>query len=345
MKKLIKPLIILAVIGAMIAVVASYGMGIYREFMNDYKGNDTYQGEDFILEVPKGASATTIGVLLKEQGVIKYEKAFAQRVKESEYNGQIKYGTYTITKGMTLDDMIALMSAGDDRETLKFTIPEGYTIEMMAQKLDSEGICTKEEFLEAVEADDYDYEFLDFTKVDGTKYKLQGFLFPATYDIFVGETAHDIVNRMLKAFDDRYTEEIQNKAKELGMSTYEIVTIASIIEREAKLKEERPTISGVIYNRLNIDMKLQMCPTVLYPLTDGMYNVSQVLYDDLEIDSLYNTYKHEGLPVGPICSPGASSLEAAVNPESHSYFFYHTDNEETGSHIFSETYQEHQSTR
>ena len=125
MKKLIKPLIILAVIGAMIAVVASYGMGIYREFMNDYKGNDTYQGEDFILEVPKGASATTIGVLLKEQGVIKYEKAFAQRVKESEYNGQIKYGTYTITKGMTLDDMIALMSAGDDRETLKFTIPEG----------------------------------------------------------------------------------------------------------------------------------------------------------------------------------------------------------------------------
>lgn len=345
MKKLIKPLIILAVIGAIIAVVASYGMGIYRDFMKDYKGDQTYQGEDFTLEVPMGASAESIGLLLKEHDVITYEKAFAQRVKDSQYNGKIKYGTYTITKGMTIDDMIALMSAGDDRETLKFTIPEGYSIEMIAAKLDSEGICTKEDFLAAVEATDYDYDFLDFTKKEGTKYYLQGFLFPATYEIFVGETAHDIVNRMLKAFENNYTTEMQEKAKELGMSNYEIVTIASIIEREAKLQEERPTISGVIYNRLDINMKLQMCPTVLYPLTDGMYDVNQVLYDDLEIESPYNTYKYEGLPVGPICSPGAASLGAAVNPESHSYLFYHTDNEETGSHIFSETYEEHQSTR
>ena len=162
MKKLIKPLIILAVIGAIIAVVASYGMGIYRDFMKDYKGDQTYQGEDFTLEVPMGASAESIGLLLKEHDVITYEKAFAQRVKDSQYNGKIKYGTYTITKGMTIDDMIALMSAGDDRETLKFTIPEGYSIEMIAAKLDSEGICTKEDFLAAVEATDYDYDFLDF---------------------------------------------------------------------------------------------------------------------------------------------------------------------------------------
>lgn len=345
MKKLIKPLVVLAIIGAIIAAVASYGMGIYHDFMKDYKGDHTYQGEDFTIEVPMGASSNSIGLLLKEHDVITYEKAFAQRVKDSQYNGKIKYGTYTITRGMTIDDMIALMSVGDDRETLKFTIPEGYSIEMMAEKLDAEGICSKDDFLEAVKATDYEYDFLDFTQVEGTKYYLQGFLFPATYEIFVGETAHDIVNRMLKAFDARYTEEIQAKAEELGMSTYEIVTIASIVEREAKLQEERPTISGVVYNRLKIDMKLQMCPTVLYPLTDGMYNVSQVLYADLEIESPYNTYKYEGLPVGPICSPGAASLEAAVNPESHSYLFYHTDNEETGSHIFSETYQEHQSSR
>lgn len=345
MKKFIKPLVILCVIGAIIAVVASYGMGIYRDFMKDYNGTEAYQGEDFTIEVPMGANANSIGLLLKEHGVITYEKAFAKRVKDSAYNGKIKYGTYTITKGMTLDDMIALMSAGDTRETLKFTIPEGYSVEMIAQKLDSEGICSKEDFLLAVQATDYDYDFLDFTQVEGTKYYLQGFLFPATYEIFVGETAHDIVNRMLTAFSQRYTAEIQQKAKELGKSTYEVVTIASIIEREAKLQEERPTISGVIYNRLEINMKLQMCPTVLYPLTDGMYDVSQVLYDDLEIESPYNTYKYEGLPVGPICSPGAASLEAAVNPEEHSYLFYHTDDEATGSHIFSETYEEHQNTR
>ena len=121
--------------------------------------------------------------------------------------------------------------------------------------------------------------------------------------------------------------------------------MASIVEREAKVAEERATIAGVINNRLDIDMPLQMCPTVLYPLTDGMYDQSQVIYEDLEIESPYNTYKYSGLPEGPICNPGLACIEAVLYPEEHTYYYYHVGDEEAGTHIFTETYQEHVDTQ
>lgn len=337
---------IIAVILIVLGGIGVYGYSIYKGFMKDYKGDVVYKGEDITIEIPAGASTSSIAALLKENKIITYEKAFELRVKNSKYNGQLKYGIYTITDGMTLDEIIELMSVGDQRESTQFTIPEGYSIEMMASKLESENICSASDFLEAVQATDYDFDFISTIPDDSNiKYKLQGFLFPDTYSIFEDATAHDIVNMMLSRFDSIYTDEMKAKAEEMGYSTFEIVTIGSIIEREAKLDEERPTISGVIYNRLNINMKLQMCPTVLYAITDGMYDVNQVLYADLEVDSPYNTYMYEGLPVGPICSPGQSTLEAACNPEEHNYYFYHTDDETKGNHIFSETYEEHQDTR
>lgn len=131
----------------------------------------------------------------------------------------------------------------------------------------------------------------------------------------------------------------------MNYTPYELVNRAAIVEREAKLDEERPIIAGVINNRLEQGMMLQMCPTVLYPITNGIYDKSEVTYDDLEVESLYNTYKNTGLPVGPICNPGAVSLNAVLNPTEHNYLYYHVDNAETGSHIFTETYQEHVDTQ
>ena len=180
---------------------------------------------------------------------------------------------------------------------------------------------------------------------DGVKYDLQGYLFPATYDIYEDTTAASLIDTMLEKFRSVYTSEYSAKAADLGYTDYQILIMASIVEREAKIDSERPIIAGVIYNRLKIDMMLQMCPTVLYPLTDGMYDKSEVTYDDLEIESPYNTYKNTGLPVGPICNPGQASIEAVLYPDENDYLYYHTSDAGDGSHIFSSTYDEHINTQ
>ena len=159
-------------------------------------------------------------------------------------------------------------------------------------------------------------------------------------------TAKDIVNKMLGQFDKCFTDEMKQRMQQLDKDIFTIVTEASIIEREAKVDEERAMISGVIQNRLAIDMKLQMCPTALYPVTDGIYDKNFVTIADTQYDSPYNTYVYTGLPVGPIANPGALSLEAALYPVEHEYLFYHTNEEKKdGSHIFTKTYQEHVNTQ
>ena len=148
---------------------------------------------------------------------------------------------------------------------------------------------------------------------------------------------------MLNNFNTKW-EQI-SKENKTGLTPYEIVTLASVVEREAKVDAEYAKISGVIYNRLDKKMKLQIDATVLYPLTKGKYkkyNKKRTLYKDLEVDSPYNTYKNQGLPAGPICNPGINALKAAVSPQKHSYLYYHTDKTGKGTHIFSETFSQHE---
>lgn len=226
------------------------------------------------------------------------------------------------------------------------TIPEGYSIEQIAAKCEEHGICSADEFLNEVKNGNHQIPFSTGNmNTDGVKYDLQGYLFPATYDIYDDTTAASLIDTMLEKFQSIYTSEYSAKAAELGYTDYQILIMASIVEREAKIDSERPIIAGVIYNRLNIDMMLQMCPTVLYPLTDGMYDKTEVTYDDLEIESPYNTYRNTGLPVGPICNPGQASLEAVLYHDENDYLYYHTSDAGDGSHIFSSTYDEHINTQ
>lgn len=344
-----KRYVVLLVLLVVILGGAVYGATKAASFYKEYNNQVSKEGEEVTIVIEKGSSAKKIASVLKEKGLIRYERAFVMRASESEYGSKLKYGTFTLHKGMCIEDMLkTIAQGGEDEQTeiIKLVVPEGYSIEMIAARAEKEGLCSAEEFLEAADTLNYDYDFLEGIEIPkGVNYDLQGFLFPATYEFKKGTTAEEIVDRMLKAFEDRVTAEELQKVQESGRSLYEIITIASIIEREAKLDEERPTIAGVIYNRLEMDMKLQMCPTVLYPLTEGKYNVNQVLYRDLEIDSPYNTYKNKGLPVGAICNPGLPSIKAALNPEKHEYLFYHTDDETKGNHIFSKTYQEHEDSR
>lgn len=341
-------LILAAIILVVVIVCAIYGTKVYKGYMKDYKGTETVAGEDVVVEIPQGASAKKIAAILKEKGLIEYESAFVKRVKESQYRGQLRYGTYTLNTGMNTLEMIEIMSKSEDVvDTVKVTIPEGYSVEMIATLLEEQKICSRDEFLNALNVSDYsDFDFVSGIPNDtNIKYKLQGFLFPATYDIPVGATPHDIISMMLTKYNTVFGEQYSARAAELGYTEYQIITMASIVEREAQLESERPIIAGVLYNRLNINMKLQMCPTVLYPLTDGMYDKNEVTYADLEIVSPYNTYQNEGLPIGPICNPGDACINAVLYPQESTYLYYHTNDAGDGGHIFSETYEEHLETK
>ena len=185
--------------------------------------------------------------------------------------------------GMTTLEMMAAMSPvyEEDQPIQQLVVPEGFTVEMIAARCEEQGICSATEFENACKSvTKSDFEYLsDVPAGAKVEYKVQGFLFPATYDIYENTTAESLVTWMLQTFKNYYTQDLQDRAAELGYSAFEVVTRASIVEREAKVDEERPIIACVINNRLKADMPLQMCPTVLYPLTDGMYDQSSVCCD------------------------------------------------------------------
>ena len=303
--RVVKGIILLVAIVTLANMTYKHIRTYYDDYMDEYKGTESTQGEDVTVTIPEGASVKEIAQILKDNGLINYPRAFTKRLQDSEYRGKLHGGTYTLNTGMTTLQMMAAMSPTfeEDQPVDYLVVPEGFTVEMIAARCEDQGICSATEFLNAcksVTKSDFAY-LADIPAGANVNYKVQGFLFPATYDIYESTTAESLVDYMLRTFDNYYTQELQDRAAELGYSAFELVTRASIVEREAKVDSERATIAGVINNRLKAEMPLQMCPTVLYPLTDGMYDKSQVLYEDLELDSPYNTYK-TGMYPGSIVS-------------------------------------------
>ena len=227
------------------------------------------------------------------------------------------------------------------RKIVTVMIPEGYSIDMMAKRLEEQGVFKADEFLAAVKnTDQYKNKFIkEIPSKKGTKYRLEGYLYPDTYKIYKSSKPKDLIQKMLDNFDKKYsTLSKEYKGKH---SMTEIITIASMIEREAKVESERPVIAGVIENRLAKKMKLQIDPTVLYTTTNGLYNAKKVYYKDLKTKTAYNTYVIKGLPAGPICNPADTAIKAAMNPKKHDYLYYRTDGSKNGTHIFTKTFNEH----
>lgn len=340
-KQVVKIILLIFVI--VLLIVGYFGVTMYQEYVSTGSGTE----ETVVIEIEKGENTRSIASKLKENDLIDYEIVFYLKAKNTGAANKLRYGTFTFHKESGLAEILEVLTKGGAiKESEMFTIPEGYTIEQIAKKIEKDGFCTEAAFLEAVQKD-YDYWFLkDIPEHEAIPYRLQGFIYPETYAITDDMTAEEIVNVMLKQFEKEFTEELRQQMQQQGKSVFEVVIEASIIERETKLDSEKAMVAGVIKNRLAIDMKLQMCPTVLYPQTNGLYDKDTVTYDDLEIDSLYNTYMYKGLPVGPIANPSISSIEAALNPVEHKFYYYHTDkNKNDGSHIFTETYEEHVNTQ
>lgn len=288
--------------------------------------------------IPEGASSKKISQILKDNDIISSKTCFLLRLKLSKQGSNLRYGTFDIDKSSSFDEIIETLSkTGAIEDGITLTIPEGFSAEKIKERAVSLGLCTDAEFESALKKD-YDFEFLKSVPTSSNlKYTLQGFLYPSTYEFSKNSGAEKIIQTLLNEF--------KKQVEPLGIPNdklFRVLTVASVVEREAKLESERARIAGVIENRVKQDMKLQVDATVVYAVSDGLYNMDRVLYKDLEFDSPYNTYKYEGLPVGPICSPSISSIKAALTPENHEFLYYHTDTEKNdGSHIFTKEYSQH----
>ncbi|WP_026889143.1 endolytic transglycosylase MltG [Clostridium beijerinckii] len=243
-------------------------------------------------------------------------------------------GIYEINTNSSLEELIKSLENKDgDKDLVKLTIPEGYSIEDIAKSLEDKEICSKDEFIKAVK----DYKLPSFVKNNNKKrYNLEGYLYPDTYLIEKGSSANDVIKSMLDRFEDVLKQvEDETKVEIKDEDVEKIVTIASMIEREARVASDRPLISSVIYNRLEKDMKLQIDAAVIYALG---YHVDVVLNKHLEVDSPYNVYKYKGLPVGPIANPGIDCIKAALLPEKTDYLYYIMKDD--GSHYFTNSYED-----
>ncbi len=287
--------------------------------------------ESVIYLVQKGSGNSEIAKDLKDLGIIRSSYFFKIYTVASFNHTELKAGKYTVSSNMSIYQIAKKMAKGDIIKD-RFVIYEGWTSDNIGEYLESRSVCSKEEFLMEIEKDfSGEYYFLS-DKPDGLN--LEGYLFPDTYEISQQQTCHDIVEAMLANFGKKLTIEMQEEIDSQGKTIFDIVTIASLLEKEVKTLEDKKVVAGILWKRLETGMPLQLDSTVNYITGKNDPGVS---IKDTKIDSPYNTYKYQGLPKGPISNPGLDSLIAALYPTKSSYWYYLSN----GKTIFSKTLDEH----
>lgn len=302
-------------------------------------------GEATKIEIPAGSGSMRVANILEENGIIRNRELFTLYLKYKEEGTRFQAGIYEMAPGLTHDQIIAKLNAGDvvAAEMIRFTIPEGFTMKQIIERLNKEGIADSAELL-ALTATPAELALTlpkdAITALPQEKYPLEGYLFPETYEMKKDSTVKEIVERMANETMAKLNtiDGWQESLKERGVTLHELMTIASLVEREAAVDKERTLIAGVIYNRLEINQRLEIDATVQYALGE---NKERLYEKDLQIDSPYNTYRNDGLPPGPIGSPGLDSIKAALQPEKSEYFFYVTKKDGSREHLFGKTYAEH----
>lgn len=292
------------------------------------------KGTEVIVEITEGSNLTQIANLLEKKGVVDNAFTFRLYVQQQGKEKNLLPGSYKLLTGSGYEDVLEIITAGEKQIIYKLTIPEGFTLNQIKQRiLSAIPFIEERELEEAFNINNLSgYDFIR------DKDSLEGFLFPKTYDVTLEYDARNILEMMLAQYQIETNSLDWSFADEKGFDHYDILKISSLIEREAYIPVERPLIAAVIYNRLKIDMPLQIDAAIRYALNkwDGI-----VTYDDLEIDSPYNTYKFTGLPPTPICNPGLAAIKAALEPADVQYLYYVVIDEKTHEHKFSNTFEEH----
>jgi UPF0755 protein len=320
--------LIFVILAVLVGIAAAAGV-VYSRVDRRFKG---YEGAEQFVEVPSGAGPAAIGRRLVETGVVRDALTWRIAVFKSGEARVLKAGEYRFTGELRPADVIAKLARGEVY-LRPVTFPEGLTIQEMGQLFESRGFGAAASF-EAAARNAKLVATLDPAAPD-----LEGYLYPETYPLPRRANADLLVRSMVSRFEQIFGPDLRQAAAARGQTVREVVTLASLVEKETARPEERSTVAAVYLNRLKIGMGLQCDPTVIYALQKAGRYTGNLTRADLAFDSPYNTYKYAGLPPGPIAAPGRPSLEAVLKPAEVNYLYFVSRND--GSHVFSSTYDEH----
>ena len=349
---------LLVVLFALVVIGVAVGVGFFvlgdsNSFLSTSLGQltdpmapmDPNDGAKVVITVPPGSSASDIGAELQQQGLVRSSLFFRLAVDQAGVGSSLTAGDYELSKSMSTPEIVQVLAKGEVKRGLIATIPEGWRSEQIADRLEANGVSSRDEFLRAVAAPSSIPSFDLLPQPPPSR--LEGFLFPETYEVRQRVSGVEAADDMVRMFNQRIGAALQNTS-ESGLNAQQVLTLASIVEREAKAPTERATIASVYLNRLRESMPLQADPTVQYATAsqDGAaaqaYNYWRPLTgDDLSVNSPYNTYVHTGLPPGPICNPGEASIRAVLQPAKTDYLYFVARTDGSGTHLFARTLDEH----
>jgi UPF0755 protein len=321
------------VVSVLLAVVILFSMS---DMLGMFRSDTTAD-----VKIPDHSSTAQIASILQKNGIIRSALVFRVYVKLTHQHS-LESGIYTLNSQMSYDEIVqALKDFSNNRATVRVTIPEGYTLQSIGDLLQKDNVCTKQAFLNSASSAAIKFDFSSQIQNDADRfYRLEGYLFPDTYEFYLNQSSDAVVNKMLQNFDTRFDSTFRKETAASGMTVDQIVTLASIIQVEAGNVSEMGKVSSVFHNRLkngiNGSKLLQSDATIFYVTHD----IEPVLTtSDTQLESAYNTYKHEGLPPGAICNPGLDAIKAALSPENTPYYFFVSD--KNGEYYYAETYARH----
>jgi peptidoglycan lytic transglycosylase G len=327
MRRFAKSVIIILVV---LLVAGGTGAAVIWQRIHDpYKG---FTDAEQFIEVSPGTGTSAIGRMLVAEGILRDEFTFRAALWWTGRSRTLQAGEYRFDRAASAVDVIGRLARGDVYAR-PLTFPEGLTIDEMSRLFEIRGFGSGSSFVAAARAGSL------IKDLDPAAADLEGYLFPETYALTRGTSAQRLVRLMIDRFRATYTDDLRRRAQAQGLTTRQVVSLASLIEKETGKPEERPLVAAVYRNRLKIGMGLQADPTVVYALQKAGRYDGNIRRTDLAFDSPYNTYRYPGLPPGPIAAPGKASLEAALMPASVAYLYFVSRND--GSHVFSETLAEH----
>lgn len=311
-------------------LVSTAGAWLWIQLSTPYRG---YTGSERFVLIPRGSSVARIGEILEEHGVVCSARLFTGSVRFHPASPTLKAGEYRFDKPLSLLEVLDILSSGRVYHH-RVTILEGLSLEEIASLLDTLPWATRERIEQALRDPE------PIIDLDPQAPDLEGYLFPETYHLTRDTTEEGVVAHLVRQFRRHWTPERQERARQINLTLREVVTLASLIEKETARPEERPLVSAVFHNRLARNIPLACDPTVIYAVKQVKTFRGVIYRSDLQLDSPYNTYLYPGLPPGPIANPGLASLDAALYPADVDYLFFVSRND--GTHVFSTDYRDHQ---
>ena len=329
-----------SVVLAVSVFIASFALSSINDLVGFSKESREYE-----IVIPEGATLGEIADILKEKGVIDEPFAFEVYARVKNMQERLAPGTYTLNSNLGYDQIFQVLRKRDTaKETISLTFYEGMTVSEIAKKLDENGVCGYDEFMAAVDTETFEYEFESMMGTNEYIYhKWEGYLFPDTYEFYLNTSPRSVMAKFIDNFNSKIIAEYYERMQELGMSLDEVITMASVIRSEAAKKEDMELVSSVFHNRLASGSGL---PYLQSDVTYFYYRdeIEPYVSDDEELDNAYHTsydtYYKKGLPVGPICNPGITAIEAALYPENSNYYYFVTDAD--GNFYFASTMAEHE---